>query len=158
MVRSRPESYNMVTWSVQDPRAVTSRGGFNVRHSKSLLWRDKEPRNIHSRDTNKRTTFVLLSSTRALLFHPVQLPLGRFLSYEEILFIFKWSERIPDQYLINSSLLELLCLYWLDACLSSLYRPDVLGNGQIKGPNCVILSLVSGFLFLAIVPSFCCPE
>ena len=27
------------------------RGGFNVRHSKSLLWQDKEPRNLHSRDT-----------------------------------------------------------------------------------------------------------
>ena len=30
-----------ITKSVQDPRAVPLRGGFNVRHSKSLLWRDK---------------------------------------------------------------------------------------------------------------------
>ena len=30
-----------ITRSVQDPRAVTCRGGFNVHHSKSLLWRDK---------------------------------------------------------------------------------------------------------------------
>ena len=30
-----------ITQSVQDPRAVTRQGGFNVRHSKSLLWRDK---------------------------------------------------------------------------------------------------------------------
>ena len=50
MVRSRPESYNMVC---QDPGAVTCRGGFNVRHSKSLLWRDKELRSRHSPD---RTT------------------------------------------------------------------------------------------------------
>ena len=39
-----------ITRSVQDPRAVTCRGGFNVHHSKSLLWRDKELRNIHSPD------------------------------------------------------------------------------------------------------------
>ena len=39
-----------ITQSIQDPRAVTRRGGFNVRCSKSLLWQDKEPRNIHSRD------------------------------------------------------------------------------------------------------------
>ena len=31
-----------ITWSIQDLRAVTSQGGFNVRHSKSLLWRDKK--------------------------------------------------------------------------------------------------------------------
>ena len=29
---------------------MTRWGGFNVRHSTSLLWRDKEPRNIHSPD------------------------------------------------------------------------------------------------------------
>ena len=30
-----------ITQSVQDPRAVTRWGGFSVRHSKSLLWGDK---------------------------------------------------------------------------------------------------------------------
>ena len=43
MVCSRPESCDM-------------RGGFNVHHSKSLLRRDKEPRNIHSRDIRKEQT------------------------------------------------------------------------------------------------------
>ena len=47
MVHLRPESYNTVY-----PRPVMHWGGFNVHHSKSLLWRDKKPKNIHSCDTN----------------------------------------------------------------------------------------------------------
>ena len=39
------------TRSVQAPRAVTCQGGFKVRHSKSLLWWEKEPRSIHLPDT-----------------------------------------------------------------------------------------------------------
>ena len=42
-----PKSYNTVC-----PRPESCGAeGFNVCRSKSLLWRDKEPRNIHSRDT-----------------------------------------------------------------------------------------------------------
>ena len=53
MIRSRPESYNMVC----PPRAVTRQGGFNVHHSKSLLWQDKEPRSIHSPDSIQWSCF-----------------------------------------------------------------------------------------------------
>ena len=46
----RPENYNTVC---PRPESCDTLRGLNVRHSKSLLWRNKEPRNIHSRDSSE---------------------------------------------------------------------------------------------------------